>query len=116
MRKHLPVWPDGKDHGSLGEEGMYYADQIHAEFENPRQDVLVLRRKYQTQSVDTSALEPDNANCWYDAANQALHMVVPTQSPTEVAGTAGDMLAKSGFAIKSLFLHPCYTVFRKRVV
>src|SRR3546814_14476924 len=65
------------------------------------QDVLVLRRKYQTQSVDTSALEPDNANCWYDAANQALHMVVPTQSPTEVAGTAGDMLAKSGFAVKS---------------
>src|SRR3546814_3167726 len=37
-------------------------------------------------------------------------MVVPTQSPTEVAGTAGDMLAKSGFAVKSLFLHPCYTL------
>ena len=110
MRKHLPVWPDGKDHGSLGEEGMYYAGQIREELENARQDVLVLQRKYQTQSVDTSALEPDNANCWYDAANQALHMVVPTQSPSEVASTTSEMLAKTVFPVKSVFLHPCYTV------
>jgi CO/xanthine dehydrogenase Mo-binding subunit len=110
MRKHLPVWPDGKDHGSLGEEGMYYAGQIRGEFDNPRQDELVLRRTYHTQSVDTSALEPDNANCWYDAANQVMHMVVPTQSPSEVASTASEMLAKTAFPVKSVVLHPCYTV------
>src|SRR3546814_14440765 len=95
MRKHLPVWPDGKDHGSLGEEGMYYADQIHAEFENPRQDVLVLRRKYQTPSVDTSALEPHNAHSWYEAANQAMPMVVPTHAPTAAPGTPGPHSAKT---------------------
>lgn len=110
MRKRLPVWPDGKNHGEVGEAGMYHAQQIRDELEHPPQDWLVLRRQYQTQSVDTSALEPDNANCWYDGANQTLHMVVPTQSPSEVATTAAGMLAKSRFGAKTLVMHPCYTV------
>ncbi|WP_322996074.1 xanthine dehydrogenase family protein molybdopterin-binding subunit [Castellaniella sp.] len=110
MRKRLPVWPDGKNHGAVGEEGMYYAQQIRQELENPPPDWLVFKRKYQTQSVDTAALEPDNANCWYDQTNQTLHMVVPTQSPSEVAATAADMLAKSRFGARTLVMHPCYTV------
>ncbi len=110
MRKQLPVWPDGKNHGSLGEEGMYYAGQIRDEFKQPPADWLVLNRKYQTQSVDTAALEPDNANCWYDQNSQTMHMVVPTQSPSEVAATAAGMLAKSHFGARTLVMHPCYTV------
>jgi CO/xanthine dehydrogenase Mo-binding subunit len=110
MRKHLPVWPDGKDHGTLGEEGMFHAGQLRKQLESPPEDWLVLERKYQTQSVDTAAMEPDNANCWYDTAEQTMHMVVPTQSPSEVAETAAAMLAKTKFAIRKLILHPCYTV------
>ena len=110
MRKHLPVWPDGKDHGKLDEEGMYHAQRIRDELDHPPGDWLVMERRYQTQSVDTAALEPDNANCWYDAQGQALHMVVPTQSPTEVAETAAAMMAKTKFPVRSIFLHPCYTV------
>ncbi|MGB3290860.1 MAG: molybdopterin cofactor-binding domain-containing protein [Burkholderiaceae bacterium] len=110
MRKQLPVWPDGKNHGQVGEEGMYHAQQIRGELENPPADWLVLNRKYQSQSVDTAALEPDNANCWYDAARQTVHMVVPTQSPSEVAATAAGMLAKSRFKARTLVMHPCYTV------
>ncbi len=110
MRKHLPVWPDGKDHGSVGEEGMFYAGQIRDALDSPSEDWLVLSRKYQTQSVDTAAMEPDNANCWYDPASAAMHMVVPSQSPSEVASAAADMLAQSTFDVTTLVLHPCYTV------
>ena len=110
MRKQQPVWPDGIEHGKLGEQGMFYANQIKAELDAPPADWLVLERDYNTQSVDTAALEPDNANCWYDAATQELHMVVPAQSPQEVIDSTVEMLKKSKFPLKKLFLHPCYTV------
>ncbi|MFJ1252488.1 xanthine dehydrogenase family protein molybdopterin-binding subunit [Cupriavidus sp. CuC1] len=112
MRKHEPVWPDGKDHGQLGEQGMYYAGQIRQQLDQPPADWLVLEREYNTQSIDTAALEPDNANCWYDAEAQALHMVVPTQSPIEVGESTAEMMAKAkgAFPVKQVFVHPCYTV------
>ncbi|WP_041742100.1 xanthine dehydrogenase family protein molybdopterin-binding subunit [Collimonas fungivorans] len=110
MRKHQPVWPDGQEHGKLGEQGMFYAAQIQQQLDHPPADWLVMERNYNTQSVDTAALEPDNANCWYDSASQALHMVVPTQSPSEVVDSAIEMMKKGKFPLKQLFLHPCYTV------
>ncbi|WP_211441931.1 xanthine dehydrogenase family protein molybdopterin-binding subunit [Collimonas humicola] len=110
MRKHQPVWPDGQEHGKLGEQGMFYAAQIQEQLDHPPADWLVMERNYNTQSIDTAALEPDNANCWYDAASQALHMVVPTQSPAEVVESAIEMMKKGKFPLKKLFLHPCYTV------
>jgi CO/xanthine dehydrogenase Mo-binding subunit len=112
MRKRQPVWPDGVEHGKLGEQGMFYANQIKAELDNPPGDWLVLERTYHTQSVDTAALEPDNANCWYDAEKQALHLVVATQGPQEVIDSALEMLKKAAakFPVKQLFVHPCYTV------
>ncbi|MDB5766573.1 MAG: yagR [Collimonas fungivorans] len=110
MRKHQPVWPDGQEHGKLGEQGMFYAAQIQEQLDHPPADWLVMERNYNTQSVDTAALEPDNANCWYDSASQALHMVVPTQSPGEVVDSAIEMMKKGKFPLKQLFLHPCYTV------
>ena len=110
MRKQQPVWPDGVEHGKLGEQGMYYANQIKAELDAPPAGWLVLERDYNTQSIDTAAMEPDNANCWYDPAAQELHMVVPTQSPQEVIDSTVEMLKKSKYPLKKLFLHPCYTV------
>jgi CO/xanthine dehydrogenase Mo-binding subunit len=110
MRKHQPVWPDGQEHGKLGEQGMFHAAQIQQQLDHPPASWLVMERDYSTQSVDTAALEPDNANCWYDSVNQALHMVVPTQSPGEVVDSAIEMMKKGKFPLKQLFLHPCYTV------
>ena len=92
-----------------GRAGHVPCQADHDELAQPPADWLVLTRDYSTQSVDTAALEPDNANGWYDAAKQELHMVVPTQSPHEVVEGARD--AREGrFALKWLFLHPCYTV------
>ena len=110
MRKHQPVWPDGVEHGSLGEQGIFFADGIAKELAHPPEDWLVMERDYSTQSIDTAALEPDNANCWYDADSHALHTIVPTQGPAEVAQSVAEMVAKCRLPVKSVFLHPCYTV------
>ncbi|WP_440492488.1 xanthine dehydrogenase family protein molybdopterin-binding subunit [Serratia ureilytica] len=110
MKKHLPVWPEGREGGKLDQEGMRYAGMIADELANPPADWLVMSRRYTTQSIDTSALEPDNANGWFDAQTQTLHLVVPTQSPQEVADEMPRMLAKRNPPVKQLILHPCYTV------
>jgi len=110
MKKHLPVWPEGREGGKLDEEGMHYAATIADELKSPPDDWLVLSRRYTTQSIDTAALEPDNANGWFDEATQTLHLVVPTQSPQEVADELPRMLAKRTQPVKQLILHPCYTV------
>ena len=89
---------------------MYHADTIADEIAHPPAQWLVLTRDYATQSGDTAALEPDNTNGWYDAGKQELHLVVPTQSPQEVAQGAAAMLASSRIGMKRLFLHPCFTV------
>jgi CO/xanthine dehydrogenase Mo-binding subunit len=108
--QHEPVWPEPAQEGDVGAQGMYYAKSIDEELARSPSDWLVLTRDYATQSGDTSALEPDNANGWYDRANHDLHLVVPTQSPQEVAAGAATMLAKSRIGLKRLFLHPCFTV------
>jgi CO/xanthine dehydrogenase Mo-binding subunit len=108
--QHEPVWPKPARDGDIGAQGMYYASSIADEIAHPPAQWLVLTRDYATQSGDTAALEPDNANGWYDAEKQELHLVVPTQSPQEVAQGAAAMLATSRIGLKRLFLHPCFTV------
>jgi len=108
--KKTPVWPRISAEDSVDSRGMRAAGQIARELDSPPDHWLVLERRYRTQSVDTAALEPDNANCWYDPRDQALHMVLATQSPQEVAGEAARMVAASRFPLRRLFIHPCYTV------
>jgi len=108
--QHEPVWPQPARDGDVGAQGMYYAKSIDDELAQPPADWLVLKRDYATQSGDTAAFEPDNANGWYDREKEDLHLVVPTQSPQEVAAGAAAMLGKSRIGLKRLFLHPCFTV------
>jgi CO/xanthine dehydrogenase Mo-binding subunit len=108
--RHEPVWPKPALDGDLGAQGMYHAQAIDEELSHPPADWLVMTRDYATQSGDTAALEPDNANGWYDSARQEMHLVVPTQSPQEVAEGIATSMAKSRVGLKRLFLHPCFTV------
>jgi len=108
--RHEPVWPQPARDGDLGAQGMYHAQAIDEELGHPPADWLVMTRDYATQSGDTAALEPDNANGWYDSAKQEMHLVVPTQSPQEVAEGVATLIAKSRLGLKRLFLHPCFTV------
>src|SRR6516162_851401 len=83
--QHEPVWPKPARDGDVAAQGMYYVKSIDDELTQPPADWLVLTRDYATQSGDTAALEPDNANGWYDREKEDLHLVVPTQSPQEAA-------------------------------
>jgi CO/xanthine dehydrogenase Mo-binding subunit len=106
--QHEPVWPKPAHDGDIGAQGMYYADSIADEIAHPPAQWLVLTHDYATQSGDTAALEPDNANGWYDAGKQELHLVVPTQSPQEVAqgcGHAGDKPHRPEAAVPAPVLH-----------
>jgi CO/xanthine dehydrogenase Mo-binding subunit len=107
---HEPVWPMPALDGDAGAQGMFHADAIDRELAQAPSGWMVLTRDYDSQSGDTAALEPDNANGWYDASKRDLHLVVPTQSPQEVAEGAASMLAGSKLGLKRLFLHPCFTV------
>lgn len=116
--KNSPLFPTAKKvpqtpHPTVkdtGTDGTNYGERIAAELATPPADWLILRREYFSQSTDTSALEADNANGWYDADTQSLHLILATQSPQEVTSAAAEMVAKSRFPLKQLFIHPCYTV------
>ena len=110
FKKRQAIWPAANLGRNLSEAGMAHAEAIAFEMAHPDADTLVFDRSYFSQSIDTAALEPDNANCWYDAPKKALHMVVPTQSPQDVVSSAKEMLAKCAFPVTDLFVHPCYTV------
>ena len=107
---HEPAWPAAAHDGGPGARGMYHAEAIGDELARPPAEWLILTRRYETQSGDTAPLEPDNANGWYDSEKQELHLVVPTQSPQEVAEGTATMLRRSRFGLKRLFVHPCFTV------
>ncbi|HVJ61147.1 MAG TPA: molybdopterin cofactor-binding domain-containing protein [Tahibacter sp.] len=109
-RKQLPQWPEALAGGKLDQQGMAHAQAMARDLDTPPADWLVLARNYATQSIDTAALEPDNANGWYDAANATVHLVVASQSPQEVAAECAGLLAASRIGAKRLVLHPCYTV------
>jgi len=108
--KHKTVWPLPKSNGKLDEQGMAYATSMRAELDAPPSNWLVLKRNYSSQSVDQSAMEPDNTNGWYDTVSQTLHLVISSQSPAEVAESVSQMLSASHFEVKKLFIHPCHTV------
>lgn len=110
LRKRLPVWPEAREGGKLDEEGMFYAQQLDSAIKKPSDEMEVLTADYFSQSVDTSAMEADNTNGWFDQTSETLHMVIPTQSPPELAAEIPKMLAKMNPAIKRLIMHPCYTV------
>lgn len=74
--------------------GMNAADDITKAIDLARKDKtkLVLERRGFSQSIDPSAMEPDNGNAWYDAKTRTLHLIVAAQSPFEVARVAALMV------------------------
>lgn len=109
-KKQNPQWALGDAGGKIDAQGIAHGDAMAAELDAPGADKLVIEREYFSQSIDTAAMELDNANGWFDAATATLHLVCATQSPGEIAQDAPLMLAASRFGVKRLVLHPCYTV------
>ncbi len=109
-RKYIPFWPEANKGGNLDEKGMYYADQLADEMQNPPEDWLVLDRTFYSQSIDASAMEPCSSNGWYDAATKSLHFVVADQSAIDVKKHIIEMVKASKYPLEKLYLHPCTTV------
>jgi len=76
------------------QRGMAAADVIEQEIAAARNnpDKLVIERQGFSQSIDPSAMEPDNGNAWYDAKTRTLHVLIAAQSPYEVARVAAFMV------------------------
>lgn len=74
--------------------GMAAAEVIEQSIETARKNVdkLVVQRQAFSQSIDPSAMEPDNGNAWYDAKTCTLHVLMAAQSPYEVARVVADMV------------------------
>ncbi|MDF9756435.1 xanthine dehydrogenase family protein molybdopterin-binding subunit [Pseudomonas hunanensis] len=106
-----PVWTaEPKQHGTLTEQGMFYAQRIDEQLKQPPEDWLLFDERYKTPSIEPAALEPDNGNGWFDPATGTLHFVVATQCPFEVAQECVHMIKPSRFGLKHLNMHPGYTV------
>lgn len=79
--------------------GMQHAEAIARAVDAAKEDPnkIVLTRQGFSQSIDPSAMEPDNCNAWYDAHNKTLHILTATQSPAGVANMAADLVKESRF-------------------
>ncbi|MDH7795433.1 MULTISPECIES: molybdopterin cofactor-binding domain-containing protein [unclassified Beijerinckia] len=104
-----PAWPKPGD-GDAMARGMAAADEIKKDIDSAGPDTLVLKHEYFSQSVDASAMEPDNGNVWYEASTGTLHAMIATQSPYEVAEVAATLVSKSKFPLKKVDLKVGYTV------
>lgn len=101
MHKHRGGGTGDRDPQQVADEtyepmqrGMAAAALIEQEIEAARHnpEKVVLERHGFSQSIDPSAMEPDNGNAWYDASTKTLHLLVAAQSPYEVARVAAFMV------------------------
>lgn len=107
---HQAEWPEGAADGDVGARGMFHANNIRSELDDPPEGWHVIEREYYSPYIDGAALETDNCNCWFDESTGKLEIVMASQCPHEVmTGTAG-MLAESTFDVKDMRGHPAYTV------
>jgi CO/xanthine dehydrogenase Mo-binding subunit len=101
-----PVWtPLAAPAGRPYAKAATYGEQIRAELAASNPAVLVLDRKFETQSVDPMFLEPEAGLAWYDAGRKQLELVVGVQSPYEAAESLAFLLGKASAAFKPARIH-----------
>ena len=96
----VPVWASPSLSGDANAKASFYGEQIRAELAAPTSDMLVLERKFATQSIDPVFLEPECGLAWYDSKNRNLELVLGVQSPYEAATSIEHMLGKAGRGFK----------------
>ena len=90
MWKPLPVAKGGEY-----VEGATYGEQIRAALAKPDPAILMLDRKFDTQSVDPMFLEPECGLAWYDSGAKKLEIVLGVQSPFEAASAVAYLLSQA---------------------
>ena len=106
---HKPQWPKkGSRKGDALHKGIYYAHKLKDDFNT--QDWYFLDKHYDTQSIDTHALEPESFNGYFQRETKTLHLVITSQSPGDFYQFAGEMISKSIYAkeVSKLIVHSPY--------
>lgn len=81
-----PLWrPLPTEDGGQYKKGAIYGDAVRALIAAGAPDMLVLDRRFRTQSVDPMFLEPEGGLGWYDPQAKALRIVLGVQSPLEAS-------------------------------
>jgi CO/xanthine dehydrogenase Mo-binding subunit len=88
----IPVWAPANREGPADAQATYYGEQIRAGLAADNPDLLVLDRKFETQSIDPMFLEPESGLGWYNAGAKTLELVLGMQSPYEAAEALAYML------------------------
>src|ERR1700733_6774514 len=96
----VPIWAPADQNGPADAQASYYGEQIRAGLAADNPDLLVLNRKFETQSVDPMFLEPESGLGWYNAQAKTLELVLGMQSPYEAAEAIAYMLGDTGVAFK----------------
>ncbi|TCK28600.1 CO/xanthine dehydrogenase Mo-binding subunit [Ancylobacter aquaticus] len=96
-----PIWrPLPTAEGGDYARGATYGEEIRALLAAESSDLLVLKRDFQTQSVDPMFLEPECGLGWYEEGAGALHLVLGVQSPFEAAEALDYMLAEAPATVR----------------
>ena len=89
-----PIWaplpvPTGRPYATAAT----YGEEIRATLKSDDPDLLVIDRRFETQSVDPMFLEPEAGLAWFSGSDRRLEIVLGVQSPYEAADSLGRMLA-----------------------
>lgn len=95
-----PIWePDPSMKDAYG-EGAKLGEEIRASLASPAPNLLVLDRRFETQSVDPMFLEPECGLAWFEPGKKALEIVLGVQSPYEAAEALAFLLGEAREAIR----------------
>jgi CO/xanthine dehydrogenase Mo-binding subunit len=96
QNSELPVWtPLASEAGTAYAKAATYGEQIRAELAAGETSLLVLDRKFDTQSVDPMFLEPESGLAWYDPKRKTLELIVGVQSPYDAAESVAYLLGQA---------------------
>jgi CO/xanthine dehydrogenase Mo-binding subunit len=101
----VPVWAPADRQGPVDAQASFYAEQIRAELAAEDPNLLVLDRRFETQSVDPVFLEPEAGIAWYDTSGRKLEIVLGTQSPMEATQSLAYLLGEARPEFKPARIH-----------
>lgn len=95
-----PIWQPGPKTDEAYARGAALGEDIRSALASPPPELLVLDRKFETQSVDPMFLEPECGLGWYEPDKQTLEIVLGVQSPYEAASAVAFMLGEAAPKIR----------------
>ena len=101
-----PIWePLPTSEGGQYAKGATYGEEIRKLLASPDPGLYVLDRKFNTQSIDPMALEPECGLAWYNAGAKSLELVLGVQSPFEITEALEYLFGETDASFKPDSIH-----------